>query len=193
MAQENEEAMHIQRGDDLEQYQIVERKQWEQRYSILCMNLQWQLIPAHGILILLYTFSSHPYIFFNQDRISVTFVGFTVNCNGDLIDPAHKDVLERSIMTQELYTGLKLQGVNFDEDYHQWTKGVMIHKISTVMGIPVDEKSPYDPDETYVLTVDNLIKILAIQMRFRYMCVAIEWSTYVHITHCVCAGVAFQW
>ena len=39
----------------------------------------------------------------------------------------------------------------------------MIEKIATVMGI----EFPYDPDESYVLTVDNLIKILAIQMRFR--------------------------
>ena len=39
----------------------------------------------------------------------------------------------------------------------------MIEKIAMVMGI----EFLYDPDETYVLTVDNLIKILAIQMRFR--------------------------
>ena len=39
----------------------------------------------------------------------------------------------------------------------------MIEKLSTVMGI----EKPTDPDETYVLTIDNLIKILAIQMRFR--------------------------
>ena len=32
MAQENEEMLLAQRGeDDLEQYQIVERKQWEQK------------------------------------------------------------------------------------------------------------------------------------------------------------------
>ena len=51
-----------------------------------------------------------------------------------------------------------------DDDHRNWVKGLMIQKISTVMGI----EWPYDPDETYVLTVDNLIKILAIQMRFRY-------------------------
>ena len=34
MAQENEEILLGQREDDLEQYQIVERKQWEQRYSM---------------------------------------------------------------------------------------------------------------------------------------------------------------
>ena len=97
--------------------------------------------------------------------MSITFVGFMVTSNGDLIDPAHRGgVLERGIMTHQLYTGLKAQRVNFDEDYRQWPKHEMIQKISTVMGIDW----PYDPDQTYVLTVDNLIKILAIQMRFRY-------------------------
>ncbi len=66
-------------------------------------------------------------------------------------------------MTPQLYTGLKQNRVNFDDDYRQWQKSTMIEKIATVMGI----EFPYDPDETYVLTVDNLIKILAIQMRFR--------------------------
>ena len=41
----------------------------------------------------------------------------------------------------------------------------MIEKIGTVMGL----KSVKDPDPSYVLTVDNVIKILAIQMRFRYI------------------------
>ena len=66
-------------------------------------------------------------------------------------------------MTPQLYTGLKQNRVNFDDDYRQWQKSTMIEKIAMVMGI----EFPYDPDETYVLTVDNLIKILAIQMRFR--------------------------
>ena len=110
-------------------------------------------------------YSPHPYIFFNQDRISITFVGFKVTRTGDLIDPAHsRGVLERGIMTQQLYTGLQAQRVNFDDDCCNWTKDIMIQKILTVMGI---EWGYPDPDPTYVLTVDNLIKILAIQMRFR--------------------------
>ena len=79
------------------------------------------------------------------------------------MDPAHRGILEQGIMTPQLYTGLKQNRVNFDEDYRQWPKSTMIEKIAIVMGIDF----PYDPDETYVLTVDNLIKILAIQMRFR--------------------------
>ena len=68
-------------------------------------------------------------------------------------------------MSPNLYTSLKHQGVDFNEDYQGWNKSKMIHKICTVMGID----SPHNPDETYVLTIDNLIKILAIQMRFRYI------------------------
>ena len=97
--------------------------------------------------------------------MSFTFVGFLVTSDGDLCDPTqHGAIIERGIMTQQLYTGLKAQRVNFDEDYHQWPKDVMIQMISTVMGV----EWPHDPDPTYVLTVDNLIKILAIQMRFRF-------------------------
>ena len=91
-------------------------------------------------------------------------MGFMVTRKGDLIDPAHHHkILERGIMTRQLYTGLKANKVNFEEDYQKWQKGKMIEKIATVMGV----EFPYDPDESYVLTVDNLIKILAIQMRFR--------------------------
>ena len=96
--------------------------------------------------------------------MSFSFVGFTVTSDGHLCDQKGL-ILERGIMTHQLHTGLKAQRVNFSDDYHKWSKEVMIHKISTVMGI----EWPHDPDPTYVLTVDNLIKILAIQMRFRYI------------------------
>ena len=96
--------------------------------------------------------------------MSITFVGFSVTRKGDLINPINRQVLERAIMNPQLYTGLICNKVNFQDDYRCWTKPIMIEKISTVMGI----EFPHDPDESYVLTVDNVIKILAIQMRFRY-------------------------
>ena len=95
--------------------------------------------------------------------MSITFVGFTVTKNGDLINPSNRHIIEPAIMNSQLYSGLKHNRVNFEDDYRTWKKSVMIEKISTVMGVDY----PYDPDESYVLTVDNLIKILAIQMRFR--------------------------
>ena len=94
--------------------------------------------------------------------MSITFVGFIITSNGDLVDP-RRALLEKGIMTPRLYKGLKHQRVNFSDDYRKWQKSEMIEKLSLVMGV----NCPRDPDETYVLTVDNLIKILAIQMRFR--------------------------
>ena len=83
--------------------------------------------------------------------------------NGDLMDPKTSRILEHAIMTSQLYTGLKQNRVNFDENYCSWEKPIMIQKLGMVLGLDY----VYDPDDTYVLTVDNLIKMLAIQMRFR--------------------------
>ncbi len=53
--------------------------------------------------------------------------------------------------------------MKFDENYHDWDKQKMIEKLGMVMGI----EHPVDPDPSYVLTADNVIKIFAIQMKFR--------------------------
>lgn len=112
-----------------------------------------------------YFCSAHPYIFFNNDEYSntLTFVGFMVSKAGDLIDAKHH-IIEKAIMSPQLKETLQPQGVDFGDDYTTWKKPKMISKISTVMGLGCVP----DPDPSYVLTVDNLIKILAIQMRFRY-------------------------
>ena len=108
-------------------------------------------------------YSPHPYIFFNNDGVSITFVGFNVTKQGNLINPENQSVIERNIMPKSLYDGLESNRVNFNDDHRKWIKKDMIDKILMVMGV-TDAK---DPDKSYVLTVDNVIKILAIQMRFR--------------------------
>lgn len=123
------------------------------------------LFSLETVIIYFLNCSPHPYIFFNEDRMSITFVGFTVTKQGDLVNPTNQHVLERGIMNHQLYMGLIHNRVNFQDDYRRWTKPVMIEKISMVMGVDY----PHDPDETYVLTADNVIKILAIQMRFRWV------------------------
>lgn len=161
--------------EEVEQYQIVERRLWEQRYIIqLTTNLSLPHMYVHACLPPLlplhmlysesvFVHSSHPYIFFNQDGMSLTFVGFKIASNGDLID-AQKRVLEPALMTEQLKKGLKYQNVNFEEDYQQWSRQRKIETIVTVMGLT----KICDPDVSYVLTADNLIKILAIHMRLRY-------------------------
>ncbi|XP_034559632.1 E3 ubiquitin-protein ligase rnf213-alpha-like isoform X2 [Notolabrus celidotus] len=109
----------------------------------------------------------HPYIFFNDDRTSMTFIGFHLELNNqrgvDAINPLTREVIKRNIMTQKLYTGLSVQGVPFNRDFDQLSRSDKIEQLCSVLGI----KGSTDPDETYELTTDNVLKMMAIHMRFR--------------------------
>ena len=60
--------------------------------------------------------SFHPYIFFNKDHNSMTFIGFNVNNNGDLIDPIKKKSICQSLLPSALLKGLRAQNVKFSND-----------------------------------------------------------------------------
>lgn len=109
----------------------------------------------------------HPYIFFNDDHVSMTFIGFHLQPNEqnyiDAIEPASGRVIKKNVMTKALYEGLKLQRVPFNTDFDSLPRGEKIERICRVLGI----QWPLDPDETYELTTDNILKMLAIHMRFR--------------------------
>lgn len=89
-------------------------------------------------------------------------------------------------MTPQLYASLKQNQVNLLEDYRCWDKFTMIQKIGMVMGL----EWIYDPDSSYVLTVDNVIKIMAIHMRFRYgkslikmICIVYTKTTFILLNY----------
>lgn len=109
----------------------------------------------------------HPYIFFNDDHTSMTFIGFHLRLNDrrgvDAINPSTGKVIKENIMTQELYRGLIHQRVPFNVDFDQLPRADKIEHLCSVLGI----KWPTDPDETYELTTDNILKMMAIHMRFR--------------------------
>ena len=52
----------------------------------------------------------------------------------------------------------------------------MIERLCRVIGV----EYPEDPDESYVLTADNLLKMMAIHMRFRYVSI-IKYKLYLTI------------
>ena len=54
-------------------------------------------------------YSFHPYLFFNQDHTTLTFLGFNVDANGNLYDPDTNNIIKRSIMTNNLYQDLNRQ------------------------------------------------------------------------------------
>ncbi|XP_064641333.1 E3 ubiquitin-protein ligase rnf213-alpha-like isoform X2 [Lineus longissimus] len=108
--------------------------------------------------------SPHPYIFFNPDHHSITFLGFNIDKEtGNLIDHQTKAVLKEKIMSKQLFEALNRQGVNLLENFDNLTRADKITKLCTVMG----NEMVHDPDETYELTTDNVKKMLAIFMRFR--------------------------
>ncbi|XP_060084373.1 E3 ubiquitin-protein ligase rnf213-alpha-like [Ylistrum balloti] len=108
--------------------------------------------------------SPHPYLFFNPDHHSMTFVGFKIQrATGDLMDQQTETVLEPRIMQRELQDSLIRNKVNIDENFDRLERHEKILKLCSVMGMDF----PHDPDDTYELTTDNVKKILAIYMRFK--------------------------
>ncbi|XP_047672985.1 E3 ubiquitin-protein ligase rnf213-alpha-like isoform X3 [Tachysurus fulvidraco] len=109
----------------------------------------------------------HPYIFFNDDHESMTFIGFHLRLNNengvDAFDPATNRVIRKNIMTKQLYTGLQLNKVPFNLNFDDLPRSDKIELLCSVLGV----KWPSDPDETYQLTMDNILKMMAIHMRFR--------------------------
>ncbi|XP_065503793.1 E3 ubiquitin-protein ligase RNF213 [Caloenas nicobarica] len=109
----------------------------------------------------------HPYLFFNEDRVSMTFIGFHLQPNSsggvDAVNPLNHKIIKRNVMTSQLYKGLLLQRVPFNIQFDELPRHEKLEKLCMVLGI----HWVVDPDETYELTTDNVLKILAIEMRFR--------------------------
>nr|XP_025715341.1 E3 ubiquitin-protein ligase RNF213 [Callorhinus ursinus] len=109
----------------------------------------------------------HPYVFFNGDHTSMTFIGFHIQPNGhgslDAVDLSSGRVIKKDVIGRELYQGLLLQRVPFNVDFDKLPRHEKLVKLCLALGI----QWPMDPDETYELTMDNMLKILAIEMRFR--------------------------
>ena len=82
---------------------------------------------------------------------------------GDLFNSINQEVLEHSIISKELFDGLCHNKVNLQDDCTTWKKMEMLRKLTAIMGLSTTE----DPDDSYALTMDNVIKIIAIQMRFQ--------------------------
>nr|XP_039260123.1 E3 ubiquitin-protein ligase rnf213-alpha-like [Styela clava] len=105
---------------------------------------------------------AHPYVFFNEDGSSMTFINVHIDKNGDLLNEKGL-LLEKNIASQELVVALKIQEVPINTDFYKYDRKKMLNILSTVMGL----QNVIDPDCTFELTTDNVLKILAIYMRMR--------------------------
>ena len=57
----------------------------------------------------------------------MTFLGFKITPNGDLVDPETNRVMEQQLLTKELRKGLADQKVNFDENYFTWDRLINVY------------------------------------------------------------------
>ncbi|XP_029109785.1 E3 ubiquitin-protein ligase rnf213-beta [Scleropages formosus] len=127
--------------------------------ACLTMRKKWESKP-------------HPYIFFNADHISMSFLGFHVKkCplgRINAVDPQNGAVIMGDVMSQDLLEGLQRQRISLTEDFDHLPREEKIQRISFVVGAKKGWiKGQFDPDPTYELTTDNVMKMLAIHMRLR--------------------------
>ena len=70
-------------------------------------------------------YSKHPYIFFNQDHMTMTFIGFKVNDEYQCTDPKSGEVIEGCDVPENVFKGILTQGVNLKkDDTNSWNKCV---------------------------------------------------------------------
>ncbi|KAI5615249.1 E3 ubiquitin-protein ligase rnf213-alpha [Silurus asotus] len=104
---------------------------------------------------------AHPYILFNADNESMTFLGFHIH-NLNAVDARTKVIVEEKVINRTLFNQLNAQKVPFNINFEQMSRVDQLDILGRVLGVKIVE----DPDDTYQLTLDNVMKILAIHLRF---------------------------
>ena len=77
-------------------------------------------ICRHCIPIMFFFCRFHPFLFFNRDQASMTFMGFYINESYDAIDPATGKIVWKHVISDLLCQELYVNGVNFCDDYQKW-------------------------------------------------------------------------
>ena len=123
----------------------------------------------------------HPYIFFNNDCVTMSFFGICIDKHMSLIHPDRpSEVLEERIMTRNLYELLKVQSRGdpipmFNMNFDNLGKQQKLRMLCRVLGAEENNLADQqnrngnllDPDPSYKLTSDNVKKLLAIYMRLK--------------------------
>ena len=124
--------------------------------------------------------SHHPYIFFNEDGVTMSFFGISLDRNYNLINPDTGEILENNIMSKNLYEQLRHQNRQdqipiFNMNFDNLPEQLKLRVLCRVLGVEKENLKDhsnmngelFDPDPSYKLTSDNVKKLLAIYMRIK--------------------------
>ena len=88
--------------------------------------------------------SPHPYLFFNDDGNSFTFMGFIIDRQtGDILDPHTRDVLTANALPRQLLEALERNKVNLNENFDQLPRYVQFFVLSFLLMSVVMVLSPH--------------------------------------------------
>ena len=116
---------------------------------------------------------SHPYILFNADHTTFTFMGLYLDRRKyEFLDTnTDKPIADFQTNQFKIEPALRMQLLtqrvpifrSFNKDYQRKDR---IEALRNVMGLK-ERSQNYDPDPSYELTLDNCLKMMAIYLRFR--------------------------
>eukprot|EP00656_Telonema_subtile_P027205 TRINITY_DN2923_c0_g1_i1.p1 TRINITY_DN2923_c0_g1~~TRINITY_DN2923_c0_g1_i1.p1 ORF type:complete len:2755 (-),score=765.54 TRINITY_DN2923_c0_g1_i1:91-8355(-) len=105
--------------------------------------------------------SDHPIVYFNHGwGDEVSGVGF-ISVNREFLD---------QFVTNDLRHNLEAQGIELTKDWSELTAEQAVEVLTGVEGMSAGEAGAgvNQPDPGYIYTIDNLLKMLSIQMRLKY-------------------------
>ncbi len=114
----------------------------------------------------------HPYIIMNNDGQTITFIGFYLDRPSKLLYNPHTKqplgTLDSNVPTinSDLFIEMLKQGLPIFDNFNEQIREKKLTNLCNVMGMPSPGRIGKDPDNTYELTLDNCLKMMAIFLRF---------------------------
>jgi E3 ubiquitin-protein ligase RNF213 len=144
-------------GEDSEVFCVNEDNQIQVQINKLEIARSWQN-------------TKHPYIIFNSDRQTFTFMGIYLDRRKyKFIDPNTSEIMNDTEIqiTNTLRISLLKERIAIYDNFNEFPRTKKINSLRYVMGLDSQKMINHDPDPTYELTLDNCLKMMAIHMRLR--------------------------
>lgn len=144
-------------ASDSDVYTVTNENRLEVRMDRLELARKWESM-------------THPYIIFNHDKQSFTFMGIYLDrrtykfVNPNTNDPFENDLVK---ISPTLRIELLKQKVPIYDNFNDFPRTKKINALRLVMGLDNKDLLNCDPDPTYELTIDNCLKLMAIYLRLK--------------------------